>query len=99
MFTYFLAGFVGGSFRGIVGIIKYSTSYKDVEIRPWYFGGTVVMTGIIGLTTAWIVHDLGVQILHVEALTPAVGALVGYAGGDLLENIYKILVRKDNLFK
>jgi hypothetical protein len=99
MATFFIAGFVGGVFRGVVGIVKYSTSYKDVEIRPWYFAGMVVVSGIIGVTTAWIIQDLGVQILGVAKLTPAVGALVGYAGGDLLENIYKILVKKDSLFK
>ena len=99
MMAFFLAGFVGGVFRGTVGLIKYSTSYKDVQIRPWYFIGMVVLSGLMGITTAWIVQDLGVQILGVEKLTPAVGALVGYAGGDLLENIYKIIVKKDTLFK
>lgn len=99
MVTFFITGFLGGVFRGIIGIIKYSTSYKDVEIRPWYFAGTVVATGLVGLTTAWIIQDLGVQLLGVEKLTPAVGALVGYAGGDLLENVYKILLKKDSLFK
>jgi len=98
MTAFFIAGFVGGVFRGLVGLIKYSTSYKDVDIRPWYFTGMVVLSGVIGLTTAWVVQDLGVQILGVEELTPAVALLVGYAGGDLLENLYKIAVQRDNLF-
>ena len=96
---FFLAGFIGGVFRGVVGLVKYSQSYKDVEIRPWYFIGMVAVSGVIGLTTAWIIQDLGVQFLGVEKLTPAIGVLTGYAGGDLLENVYKILLKKDNLFK
>ena len=99
MISFFIAGFVGGVFRGAVGLIKYSQSYKDIEIRPWYFTGMIMVSGAIGMTTAWIVQDLGVQMLGVETLTPAIGVLVGYAGGDLLENIYKIIIKKDNLFK
>ena len=99
MVAFFVAGFLGGVFRGAVGLIKYSQSYKDIEIRPWYFAGMVAVSGLIGITTAWIVQDLGVQLLGVEKLTPAIGVLVGYAGGDLLENIYKIIIKKDSLFK
>ena len=95
---FFLAGFIGGVFRGVVGLVKYSQSYKDVEIRPWYFGGMVAVSGIIGLTTAWVVQDLGLQILGVEEMTPAIGVLVGYAGGDLLENLYKTLAKKEHIF-
>ena len=99
MAAYFLAGFVGGLFRGVVGLVKYSHSYKDVEIRPWYFGGMVTISGLIGLATAWVVQDLGIQLFGVEELTPAIGLLVGYAGGDLLENLYKTLAKKETVFK
>lgn len=99
MVTFFIAGFVGGVFRGAVGIIKYSTSYKDIEIRPWYFAGTVAISGVIGITTAWVIHDLGAEFMGLEKVTPAIALIAGYAGGDLLENIYKILTGKKTLFK
>ncbi len=98
MLSFFLAGFVGGVFRGVVGLIKYSQSYKDVEIRPWYFTGMVVVSGLIGLATAWVVRDLGVQLFGVEELTSGIGVLVGYGGGDILENLYKIVSKKENVF-
>ena len=41
MEIFFIAGFIGGVLRGIVGLIEYSTLYKDVKIRPWYFVGMV----------------------------------------------------------
>lgn len=98
MEIFFIAGFIGGILRGVVGLVKYSTSYKDVEIRPWYFFGTIVATGFIGLITAWIVQDLGIQFLGLETLTPALAVVIGYAGGDLLENIYKMLSNKSTIF-
>ena len=33
MATFFIAGFIGGAIRGIVGIIKYAFSYKEVKIN------------------------------------------------------------------
>jgi len=68
MEIFFIAGFIGGVLRGIVGLIKYSTSYKDVKIRPWYFIGMVLFSGILGSIAAWIVRDLGVDFLAVKKL-------------------------------
>jgi len=48
MVTFFIAGFIGGAIRGIVGIIKYILSYKDVKIRWLYFGGITAVSGLIG---------------------------------------------------
>lgn len=98
MEIFFIAGFVGGVLRGAVGLIKYSMSYKDVTIRPWYFAGMVVISGIIGATAAWIVHDLGIEFLGVESLSPALAVVIGYAGGDFLENAFKIITKKTSLF-
>lgn len=98
MFSFLIAGLFGGILRGLVGIIKYSTSYKDIDIRPWYFAGMVAVSGVIGITTAWVIHDMGAEFLGLEKVTPAIALVVGYAGGDLLENIYKILTRKESLF-
>lgn len=97
--NFLLFGFLGGIIRGIIGLIKYSQSYKDVEIRPWYFGGTVVLSGIIGLVSSWIAKDMGASFMSVEAIPLSVALVVGYAGGDFIENIFKIITRDPQLFK
>ena len=96
---FFFFGFFGGVIRGTVGIIKYSRSYKDVEIRPWYFSGTIVISGLIGVICAWVVQDLGVSFMGLETLPLSVALIIGYAGGDFLENIFKIIVKEPDLFQ
>lgn len=97
MIEFFLAGFVGGILRGALGIAKYSTSYKDVAIRPYYFAGTIVLSGIVGLAAAWVTQDLGIAFLGVEVLSPAVALVIGYAGGDFLENVSKTVLKNPML--
>lgn len=99
MAIFFLAGFLGGVIRGIIGILKYIYSYKDVQIKWGYFSGTAAVSGLIGLTAAWIVHELGVAFVGVEKMSPAIALIVGYAGGDFLENIFKLLIKKPILFE
>lgn len=96
---FFLAGFLGGAIRGIMGVVKYTLSYKDVEMRPWYFASTVAVSGCVGFLVAWIVQDLGIAFLGVETISPAIALIVGYAGGDFLENIFKILTKDTVLFQ
>ena len=97
--SFFFFGFLGGVIRGIVGLIKYIKAYKDVEIRPWYFSGTVVLSGLIGMISAWVVQDLGISFMGLETLPLSVALIVGYAGGDFLENIFKIIIKKPDLFQ
>lgn len=97
--SFFFFGFLGGVIRGTVGVIKYLQSYKDVEIRPRYFGGAVFVSGLIGLTSAWATHDLGISFLGLEKLPLSVALIIGYAGGDFLENIFKILVKEPDIFQ
>jgi len=99
MFTFFLAGFLGGTIRGVVGITKYTLSYKDVKMRWGYFAGTAVVSGLIGLVSAWVVKELGITFMGAEQLSPAIALIVGYAGGDFLENIFKIIAKEPILFK
>lgn len=99
MTSFVIAGIIGGLLRGGLGVAKYSLSYKDVNLRPWYFGGTVALSGIIGGAAAWVTNDLGVGLLGVEKLSPAIALIIGYAGGDFLENIAKILFKKTDLSK
>ncbi len=96
---FFLFGFLGGVIRGVVGLIKYIQSYKDVEIRKGYFVGTVTVSGLIGLLCAWVIEDLGVSFIGLETLPLSVALIVGYAGGDFLENIFKIIMKEPNLFQ
>lgn len=98
MEIFFLAGFLGGAIRGIVGILKYTLSYKEVKIKWAYFGSLTLISGLIGLTVALIMRDLGLVFEGVKGLSPAIALIVGYAGGDFFENIFKVLMRKPILF-
>ena len=54
------------------------------------------MSGIIGVTVAISMREIGFTIEG--AFTPALSFIVGYAGGDLIENIYKIIVKKSSIY-
>ena len=96
--TFILAGFLGGLIRGVVGLIKYNFSYKDVPFRPVYFGSMALISGLIGATAAWVTQDLGIGFLGMETLSPAIAVIIGYAGGDFFENLIKILTKDPVLF-
>ncbi|MFH0819502.1 MAG: hypothetical protein V1892_00545 [bacterium] len=92
-----LAGFAGGALRGLVGFTKYQFSYKNVKFNLNYFLAMTAISGVTGLVTAMVAKELGVSFLGL-ALNPALAFVVGYAGGDLLENIYKIIIKKPSLY-
>ena len=98
MAAFFIAGFLGGAIRGIVGIIKYAFSYKDVKIKWLYFGGMTTVSGLIGLAASWTILELGLAFEGIKGLSPAIALIAGYAGGDFLENIFKVLIKKPILF-
>jgi len=93
----FIAAFGGGFFRGLVGFIKHQFSYKNVPFKMNYFLGMMFISGIVGLVTATAMKELGLTLFG--AFTPALAFVIGYAGGDFIENIYKIIVKKSNLFE
>lgn len=98
MYTYiFIAAFGGGLIRGLVGFIKHQFSYKDVQFKPGYFFGMMFASGVVGLVAAAAVKELGFTLFG--QFTPAISFIVGYAGGDFIENIYKIIIKKSDLFK
>ena len=98
MYTQILiAAFGGGAVRGIVGFIKHKYSYKNVKFDLSYFIGMMFMSGMVGLLSATAVNQTGLTFLG--SFTPALGFIVGYAGGDFIENIYKIIIKKSNLYK
>ncbi|HPO68657.1 MAG TPA: hypothetical protein PLE40_02860 [Candidatus Pacearchaeota archaeon] len=99
MLTFFLAGFVGGVIRGAVGILKYLLSYKDVSLKWWYFTLLSFISGLIGFICAWVIKELNISIFGIQTFSPALALIVGYAGGDFLENIFKIIIKKPIIFE
>ena len=96
MITIFAAAFGGGILRGLVGFIKYQFSYKEVKFRPYYFLGMMFISGIIGAVAALAIKEIGFTILG--SFSPALSFIIGYAGGDFIENIYKIIIKKSSLY-
>lgn len=95
-FAIFIAGFGGGVVRGLIGFIKHQFSYKNVGFNFPYFLGMMFISGIVGVVSTMAVKELGFTLLG--SFTPALAFIVGYAGGDFLENLYKIIVKKSSLF-
>ncbi len=96
---FFIAGLFGGLLRGGMGLFKYMTSYKDVEIRPFYFAAMVVLTGVVGWVSAWIAGDVLRIFLEIESAPVSFAVVAGYAGGDFIENVFKIAMREPQLFE
>ncbi len=91
-----IAGFGGGAVRGLTGFIKHQFSYKNVPFRVRYFLGTVIISGMIGFLSVYAIKNIGFTLESM--FTPALSFIVGYAGGDFIENIYKILIKKSSLY-
>lgn len=94
-----IAGFGGGVIRGLVGFIKHQYAYKNVGFRLPYFLTMMFLSGIIGLLTAIVTKELGVTFLGTDYITPAIAFVVGYAGGDFIENLYKIILKKPSIYR
>ncbi len=92
-----IAAFGGGMVRGLVGFIKHQYSYKNVKFDLSYFIGMMFMSGMVGLLSAAAVNQIGLTFLG--SFTPALGFIVGYAGGDFIENVYKIIIKKSNIYE
>ena len=96
MILIFIAAFSGGVLRGLVGFVKYTFSYKEVKFRPRYFLGTIFLSGAIGLVATIAIKEIGFTLLG--GFTPALAFIIGYAGGDFIENIYKIIIKKSSFY-
>jgi len=80
----FLAGFLGGIIRGLIGIAKkVRSSQKKTKIRKDYIILTLLTSGGLGLLVGLFVDDLKLALL------------AGYAGTDFIESIFKIKMRKE----
>ena len=82
-----IAGFVGGAIRGIFGFIKHQYSYKNVGFKAPYFFLMVFLSGIVGLVASYLITGNTIFAL-----------IVGYAGGDFIENLFKIVSKKESLY-
>jgi len=97
MFIYiFMAAFMGGFVRGLVGWIKHQFSYKNVPFRPKYLIGMAILSGLVGMVATIAIKELGFTLFG--QFTPALAFVIGYAGGDFIENIYKIIVKKATIY-
>ncbi len=89
-----LAGFGGGAVRSVVGYYK-SVSFENPKFDIKNFIVMILLSGFVGLVTAVVTKELDLSMLGFSgSFTPAIAFLVGYAGGDFLENIYKIIIKK-----
>ena len=88
---------MGGLVRGLVGWIKHQFSYKNVAFRWKYFLGMMVLSGLVGMVATIAIKELGFTLFG--QFTPARAFVIGYAGGDFIENIYKIIIKKSNLYE
>jgi hypothetical protein len=96
MLSILIAAFGGGVVRGLVGFIKHQLSYKNVKFELPYFLAMIFLSGVIGGVTTIAIKELGFTLLG--AFTPALAFIIGYAGGDFIENIYKIIIKKSSLY-
>ncbi|MCK9577886.1 hypothetical protein M0R01_00120 [bacterium] len=87
-----IAGFGGGVVRGMIGYLKHQYDYKKVEFNVVYFLGMAFLSGIIGLLSALAIKEAGI-IKSINDFSPAISFIVGYAGGDFLDGVYKIILQ------
>ena len=66
-----IAGFGGGTVRGLVGFVKHQYSYKNVGFNLPYFSSMMFISGIIGLLSAIAVKEIGLNILDLDYFSPA----------------------------
>ncbi|MBN1896143.1 MAG: hypothetical protein JW789_00260 [Candidatus Aenigmarchaeota archaeon] len=83
----FLAGFLGGIIRGLVGITKYitGTPTKKRKVRKDWMILSLLSSGGLGLMAGvFIAEDIKFALV------------AGYAGTDFLESLFKIKMKKVN---
>ena len=97
-FTILITAFGGGMVRALFGFFK-QFSYKTPKFETLYFFVMVFISGIIGLLTAVATKELGLDFFGLGEFTPALAFVVGYAGGDFLESVYKIILKKTSIFE
>lgn len=94
MATILIFGALGGVARGLVGYLKHFQAYKEVKFRWQYFGMSVVISAAVGLAVVWALDSSGIKLIGNVGINPGLALIIGYAGGDAVENIYKIAFNK-----
>lgn len=89
-----IAGFGGGFVRGLISYLKYQYSYKNVPFSLPYFFVMMFLSGIIGILVAAAIENSSLIIEGVEYISPGLAFIIGYAGGDFLDNVWKIIISK-----
>ena len=89
-----IGGFIGGATRGLIGYLKHQYSYKNVGFDWKYFSVMMILSGAIGLLASVAIKYSFISFEGVEYISPAIAFIIGYAGGDFLDGIYKILLKK-----
>jgi len=91
-----IAGFGGGAVRGLVGFLKKesSYSYKNPSFNIPYFFLMAFISGVVGLLAAIAVKESAITIEGISFISPAIAFIIGYAGGDFLEGLYKVILKR-----
>lgn len=89
-----IAGFGGGLVRGLIGFLKNQYSYKNTGFNIPYFFVMMFLSGIIGILVSKAIDGSYIVFGGVESVSPSLAFIIGYAGGDFLEGVYKILFKK-----
>jgi len=89
-----ICGFGGGAVRGLIGYLKNSLSYKNPDFKIPYFFGMIFISGIIGLLISTAIYESGGEFVSPAYFSPAIAFIIGYAGGDFIEGIYRIIIKK-----
>jgi len=92
----FLAGFLGGFIRGLIGYLKYKFSFRTVKFKLKYLLANSTLSGLIGISVVWAVKGVGFKFSGF--FNPSLAFIIGYAGGDFVENIYKIIIKKSSIY-
>jgi hypothetical protein len=89
-----IAGFGGGLVRGLIGFLKHQYDYKNTAFNLPYFFAMMFLSGIVGLLVAIAIKYSFISFEGVSYISPAIAFIIGYAGGDFLDGIYKIILKK-----
>ena len=92
-----IAGFGGGMVRGLIGFLKHQYDYKNTAFNLPYFFVMMFLSGIVGLLVAFAIKNSFISFEGVSYISPAIAFIIGYAGGDFLDGIYKILLKKGKI--
>lgn len=94
METVLIFGALGGVARGLVGYLKHFQAYKNVKFEWKYFSMAVGISAAVGLAVVWSIVDSGITFVEGVEINAGLAVIIGYAGGDAIENLYKIILKK-----